>query len=443
MWIETVGHASIVLSNKENQPLLITDPWLTGSTYWRSWWLQNYPDEKNLDHIKNSKFVFITHEHPDHFHPPSLRKLFKKSKILIPELPNSPIYSFLIENNFNTEVVKKNKWKEIDCENKISIFSIPLWNDDTVFIVDTPDCLIINLNDAKPPQLLVRKIKKLVQTANKNSIMLSSYSPASIVNSFRVNNESLSIKSKKDYVKYINKLCEDIEPNIFMPFASQAIFQRRDSKWANEFKVTFEDLKNEWKLNKTRLAPCYSKIDLKTLTTTFVDSKNYNSRSDIIINNSLQKQYENEKKYSFSDHDMNLLENKMKKINFFISFFFSKGIGFKIEDTIIIYSKKKLKKIEIDTHDYGRLVNEDFLIEVPGLVLSEVLKNDHFSDLGITMFTIIHVRKKLDPRLVYLFFILISLDEYGHTKSIFNAIVWIFHKICNFSLFYLRPLRLN
>ena len=77
----------------------------------------------------------------------------------------------------------------------------------------------------------------------------------------------MSIKSKKDYVKYINKLCEDIEPNIFMPFASQAIFQRRDSKWANEFKVTFEDLKNEWKLNNTRLAPCYSKIDLKTVLT--------------------------------------------------------------------------------------------------------------------------------------------------------------------------------
>ena len=47
MFIETIGHATLLLSDENDKSLLLTDPWLTGSTYWRSWWLQNYPTEKN------------------------------------------------------------------------------------------------------------------------------------------------------------------------------------------------------------------------------------------------------------------------------------------------------------------------------------------------------------------------------------------------------------
>ena len=63
-----LGHASLLIKDTYKKPIIMTDPWITGSNYWRSWWLQNYPSEKTLSEISNIPFVYITHEHPDHFH---------------------------------------------------------------------------------------------------------------------------------------------------------------------------------------------------------------------------------------------------------------------------------------------------------------------------------------------------------------------------------------
>jgi hypothetical protein len=40
--LRTLGHAPLVVS-ENGRPVLATDPWLIGSTYWRSWWLEKYP----------------------------------------------------------------------------------------------------------------------------------------------------------------------------------------------------------------------------------------------------------------------------------------------------------------------------------------------------------------------------------------------------------------
>ena len=51
MQIETLGHASLYLTDSSNRSILITDPWLTELAYWKSWWLQYYPIEDNLKNI--------------------------------------------------------------------------------------------------------------------------------------------------------------------------------------------------------------------------------------------------------------------------------------------------------------------------------------------------------------------------------------------------------
>tara|TARA_B110000037_G_scaffold40097_1_gene49602 strand:+ start:818 stop:2149 length:1332 start_codon:yes stop_codon:yes gene_type:complete len=439
MQIETLGHASLYLTDSSNRSILITDPWLIGSTYWRSWWLQHYPTENELKKIYNSEFVYITHQHSDHFHLPSLKKFSKKINLLIPDLPDKTLYNFLNTQDFNHQIIKKNKWRKINSDHSISLLSVPLWNDDSILIIDTIDATIINLNDAKPPKFILKKLGKFVKNNKKKSILLSSYSPASIVNSFRVDKEILSIKSKNDYVFYLNKICDEIKPDIFMPFASQAIFQRKDSTWANEFKVTFDDLQNGWDTKKTKLVPCYSKIDLKDFSIKSLEKVNYNKRTPQIINNKVKQQIDEEEKYDFSDKDIEILETKIKKVNFFINIFFRNGIGFKVEKKNLIYKKKKI--YEITENNKNLILNGDFIIEVPGLVLKDVLKNGYFGDLGITMFTLIHTKKGLDPRLVYLFFILIGLDDYGHTKSIIRTIIWASKQLYNYMSFFIKPVK--
>ena len=66
---------------------VICDPWLIGSCYWRSWW--NFP-EPDPDLIRGlaPQFIYLTHLHWDHFHGPSLKKLFDPgTTILVPRVP--------------------------------------------------------------------------------------------------------------------------------------------------------------------------------------------------------------------------------------------------------------------------------------------------------------------------------------------------------------------
>mgnify|MGYP001354926004 FL=1 len=76
--VETIGHACIVLRKPGGTPVLFTDPWLIGSCYWRSWWLQNYPSEEQISELQKAKFCYITHEHPDHLHLPTTALIMRR-----------------------------------------------------------------------------------------------------------------------------------------------------------------------------------------------------------------------------------------------------------------------------------------------------------------------------------------------------------------------------
>ena len=72
--LRTIGHACLLIL-ENGEPILATDPWLIGSVYWRSWWLEKYPSEDDIDVVRRSRYLYITHSHLDHFHWPSLRRL--------------------------------------------------------------------------------------------------------------------------------------------------------------------------------------------------------------------------------------------------------------------------------------------------------------------------------------------------------------------------------
>ena len=81
--LRTLGHACFALYREGADPMLVTDPWLVGSVYWRSWWLQNYPSAEKVDWLANSACVYVTHEHPDHFHMPTIPPPRQQSAIFI------------------------------------------------------------------------------------------------------------------------------------------------------------------------------------------------------------------------------------------------------------------------------------------------------------------------------------------------------------------------
>ena len=66
--IRFVNHASVVLECDGIN--ILTDPWFNGSVFDNGWKLI-YENSKNdiKDIINNVQYIYISHEHPDHFSP--------------------------------------------------------------------------------------------------------------------------------------------------------------------------------------------------------------------------------------------------------------------------------------------------------------------------------------------------------------------------------------
>src|SRR5579871_5750978 len=89
MEIRFVSHASVIV--KTCNTAIWTDPWLFGKAFNESWSL--FPDAHFLsDWLDFIDFIWISHEHPDHFHIPTLRSLpeeFKKRVTVLYQKNNS------------------------------------------------------------------------------------------------------------------------------------------------------------------------------------------------------------------------------------------------------------------------------------------------------------------------------------------------------------------
>ena len=102
-------HSHSCLEFRLNKISILFDPWLIGSAYWRSWW--NFPEptpfESLIKEISSCEelYIYITHLHWDHFHGPTLRKLYKlipKLKFIISNVPEKDLKMIYLK--FSTKI---------------------------------------------------------------------------------------------------------------------------------------------------------------------------------------------------------------------------------------------------------------------------------------------------------------------------------------------------
>jgi UDP-MurNAc hydroxylase len=84
MQITYLGHAAILLEAGGTRVLM--DPWLTDPTYHGTWW--HYPPlEIGARDLPRIDYLYVSHEHPDHFDPPTLAQLDKDIHVVIAKYP--------------------------------------------------------------------------------------------------------------------------------------------------------------------------------------------------------------------------------------------------------------------------------------------------------------------------------------------------------------------
>jgi hypothetical protein len=119
----------------------------------------------------------------------------------------------------------------------------------------------------------------------------------------------------------------------------------------------------------------------------------------------------------FTDDDLARLRAMLSHCRWLLAVLFPRGIGFSLERVELHYSPWTGRVTR--TSSTG-----DFVLRVPAQAFKEAVEFGHFGDLGTTMFTMVQLNSGIHPRRVYLFFLLITLHDYGHTTSLGNWMRW-------------------
>lgn len=153
---ELVSHACIYFDF--NGFKILTDPWLIGSSYYRSWWHFPKPS-KTPEALQDMNLITISHEHADHFHPPSLRKFPRTIPVWIPKLFFKSMRKRLADIGFE-KVVEMAHGKTYEVATGIRITNYSFRADDSIFVYEFEGQAWIHFNDCLADASLLSEIHK-------------------------------------------------------------------------------------------------------------------------------------------------------------------------------------------------------------------------------------------------------------------------------------------
>jgi UDP-MurNAc hydroxylase len=144
--LDFMGHASYAVSSGSAR--LLVDPWFKGHVF-DSGWNQISQPAADPAFLEQVTCIWISHEHPDHFSPPSLLSLPDRTRrealVLFQKTKDKRVVGYLQKNGFRTKELASGETFTPAQDFSIRTFSR---NDgDSWMLLDTQGVRIINLND--------------------------------------------------------------------------------------------------------------------------------------------------------------------------------------------------------------------------------------------------------------------------------------------------------
>jgi hypothetical protein len=260
---ETLGNATIIMY-EDGKPQLATDPWMVGTCYYGSWALEKPLSEADIDHIKQCKYVWFSHGHPDHLHIDSVNMLERSTILLVPDLYKSEIPAHLEGMGFTVRVLKYREWFPVT--DRIRICCIDNINQDAILAIDTDEGLIINKNDS-PFCGELRFLRSLVRKHPRHkTYMTSLYAGAGDMENQVDAMGNRVIGAAKDRqlskVLKVTREADRLGIGTYCCSSSQHVYVRADTVWANEYGLHWKELKRRWNRPAVDLVPPFVTIDI-------------------------------------------------------------------------------------------------------------------------------------------------------------------------------------
>jgi len=237
MRIQLVSQASVII--RTGDAVIWTDPWLTGKAFNDSWAL-NPPasfDPALYDEITH---LWISHEHPDHFHVPTLRSLPEEFKqrvqILFQKNNSDKVFAALERFGFR-------KFQPLPHRSKVPITSETTAYCAQIGVMDS--CLgvigqqetVLNLNDCEVNSKDCRWLRKDLGLID---VVLNQFSLAGYTGD-EDRQTYLIPEARKDLLNVLDNH-RDLGAKVTIPFASFIYFCIDDNRYMNKYANTVHDV---------------------------------------------------------------------------------------------------------------------------------------------------------------------------------------------------------
>ena len=422
-----LGHACLYVEY-ENIKLLI-DPWLVGSTYWRSWW--NYPkvDQNLLKSIKPTH-IYITHLHWDHYHGPSL-KYFEKYNptILLPKSCTKRMFKDMYKFFNFTKIKEIEHADKINLSNEFQIASYQ-FNPiiiDSVLVIETKKGCLLNANDTK---VFGKSLEQILRNHKKIDFVFRSHSSATqIPHCIEGFNDYGFERSKNQYANEFIKFAEKVDAKFAIPFASSHIFLHKISKKYNQFYNSPKEVSNLMKSSNSKVeckimpsgSSWSSDYGFNIIANDYDLIKEHIEEYSLLYKDKIERSYENEFKIKI---------NKKAFLNYFKRFLSSLFLlpisikfGFlilknkdkeEINDLAIVDMKRKKTRYLENYNLKNPLVNElklDFIVTISPKIFNDCNLKHMYNCWGPSKLMKIYLKNKDTLKKYYRFCLLIDLYE--------------------------------
>jgi hypothetical protein len=228
-------HACVAVEGPDG--ILLTDPWLFGDVFNGGWSLRPEPDLEALD-LSRVRHVWLSHEHPDHLHVPSLRLI--RSRVSGPltayygRRDGSMVRDTLTALGY--DVVPLVPYRETALADGVSgtLFTA---GDDSTLVLRVGDRIVVNQNDCP---LGADDVARLTRMFPRVDAWLFQFS----LGGYCANPDDRAglAAARRRQLDLIARYGAAIRPATFVPFASFFYFSKRANAFLNAWAVTPADV---------------------------------------------------------------------------------------------------------------------------------------------------------------------------------------------------------
>jgi CMP-N-acetylneuraminate monooxygenase len=215
--ISLISHACLLIEWDGFR--LLTDPWIEGSAFLGAWELYPPPTIKVKD-LPPIDAIWISHEHSDHFNIKTLSQLKKNIPVYVSSADNQRLVQKLKALNFQN-VIAVDSYQKISLKKgftAISFKSKSIWNDNILYL-QLGKFSILNVNDAGFNWELKKIFPKVDLVCSTFSFGASGY-PLTWTHLSTDEKIKIIDKTNQEKLRYIKKVCNNLNAKYFLPFAS-------------------------------------------------------------------------------------------------------------------------------------------------------------------------------------------------------------------------------